>query len=121
MNLSELRLRQTQLEGNIVGSDGDLSTLNTVHYILERGTVGESIEAMQALAMYGVESDEFRNEIIDIYVFFASLLNHIDMSDEELQERTRRIVTKNFIKYPATYAPETPIKDVMRGHKENWE
>lgn len=121
MQLNEVRHYQAVFETNIIGSDGDLSTLNTEGFILERGIVGEAIEAMQALEICGVNSDEFRNEVVDIYVFFASLLNHIGMSDEELQERTRRIITKNFIKYPATYAPETPVKDVMRGHKENWE
>lgn len=121
MNFDELRLRQAQFDSNIHGKEGDLSQLNTPQYILERGVVGEAIETMQALALYGAQSEEFRSEVVDIWVFFASLLNHIGMTNEELEERTRRIVTKNFIKYPATYDPDKPLLQIMKDHKEAWE
>lgn len=99
MNLSELRKHQTIFESNLVGTDGSLADKNSVKYSLERGVIGEGQEAIEALALHGVMSEEFRNEIVDMFVFFATILNHIGMTEAELEERTRRIVVKNFIKY----------------------
>jgi NTP pyrophosphatase (non-canonical NTP hydrolase) len=98
MNFAELRQRQIQFEDNLEGTDGKLADLNTPEYILQRGIIGEANEALDALS-HGVNSDEFRDEITDIIVFIASLLNHIGMSQEELEQRTERIVVKNFVKY----------------------
>ena len=99
MDLVETRRRQLQFEDNLIGTDMSLAEYNNLGTILRRGIIGEAFEAIQALEEHGELSEEFRNECVDIFVFFASLLNHAGMSMEEVAERANRIVVKNFIKY----------------------
>jgi NTP pyrophosphatase (non-canonical NTP hydrolase) len=108
MTFEELREKQRLFESNLIGTDGDLSDHNTPEKCLNRGIIGEAIEALESLERDGVLSNDFREEITDIYIFMASLLNHIHMSQEELENRTRIKVTKNFIKYsPLNFTDRT--------------
>lgn len=120
MSLEHVRSLQETFESNLQGTDTDLKSVNTAAYSLERGIIGEGYEALEALSLYGVCSEEFRNEIVDIYVFFASLLNHINMSAEELADRSRRIVFKNFIKYhPRNFEGRT-VKEGLEHSRSLW-
>lgn len=119
MNFKELRDKQLLFEDNIEGTDGKLSDLNTPEYILQRGIIGEANEALDALK-YGIDSDKFRDEVTDAYVFFASLLNHIGMSQEELEERTGRIVFKNFIKYSSHTFPGLTLIEGIQVSRDNF-
>lgn len=120
MDFKEVRQKQLLFEENLVGTDHPLANLNTPEYSLERGILGESAEALEALEKYGMLSDEFRNEIVDIYIFFATLLNHIGMSEEELETRTRIKVLRNFIKYDPDVVSNYPIKEGMSVCKDNF-
>ena len=72
MDFEQLRASQVLYESNLVAQDTDLKALNTPEYLLKRGILGEAIEAYEAITAQGlgVDSDEFRNELIDIVVFF---------------------------------------------------
>lgn len=119
MDLVETRRRQLQFEDNLVGTDMSLAEYNNLGTILRRGIIGEAFEAIQALEEHGELSEEFRNECVDIFVFFASLLNHAGISQEELENRTRVIVTKNFIKYsPATFAQGTVEEGIAKSRED---
>lgn len=120
MNFETLREMQKVFEANLQGTDGTLEDLNDVKHSLERGILGEGGEALEALMLFGIASEEFRNEVIDIWVFFGTLLNHIGMSKEELEDRTRRIVTKNFIKYhPRNFEGRT-VQDGVAHSRSIW-
>lgn len=99
MRFKEIRERQRQFEDNLVGTDGSLKDHNTPEHALKRGIIGEAQEALEALHEHGEDSEEFRQEIVDILVFFATLLNHLNMDEEEIHERSGRIIRKNFLKY----------------------
>lgn len=120
MNLKEVREKQLLFENNLQGSDMSLADLNTPAYALERGIIGEATEALESLDEKGELSDEFRNEVVDIYIFFATLLNHIGMSEEELENRARVKVTRNFIKYRPDTVAEVPIAEGMRQCRDNF-
>lgn len=120
MNFEQLRSSQRLFESNLVGTDGTLEDLNSVQFSLERGVIGEAREALDALALHGMHSEEFRNEVIDVIVFLSTVLNHIDMAQEEIEERTRRIVVKNFIKYhPRNFSGRT-VSEGMKHSREIW-
>jgi len=113
MNLEQLREYQILFESNLVGTDGDLCSKNTPEICLKRGIIGESLEALSELEKHGELSEEFRQEVVDIYIFFATLLNHVNMSSEELSYRTSRKMTVNFLKYrPEDIADKTVLEGI---------
>lgn len=120
MQLARLMELQKLFEENLVGTDGSLYDANTPQFSLERGIIGEGYEAIEALTLFGIASDEFRNELVDIYVFFASLLVKVGMTEEELEERSRRIVVKNFIKYRPEYFEDSTVREAMQKARDNW-
>lgn len=120
MNLEAVREKQLLFENNLQGTDMSLADLNTPEYSLKRGIIGEAFEALESLEEKGELSDEFRNEVVDIYIFFATLLNHIGMSQEELETRTRVKVTRNFIKYRPDTVAEVPILEGMQQCRDNF-
>lgn len=119
MNLQEIRDKQELFENNLVGTDKSLAELNTPEYALERGIIGEALEALEAIKN-GIYSDEFRDEVVDILVFYATLLNHIGMSNEELENRARIKVVRNFVKYRPDVVADFPIEEGIRVSRENF-
>jgi len=121
MKFAEVRRLQKLFESNLVGTDGSLEDKNTPEYALKRGVIGEATEALQALKEHGADSPEFRSEIADIFVFLATLLNHLSMSDEELEDLMRRKMMINFSKYrPEDFANKT-VSEGIRQARENYE
>lgn len=121
MNFEQLREKQLLFESNLVGTDKSLAELNTPEHSLKRGIIGEAVEAIEALELHGELSEEFRNEVCDVMIFFATLLNHIGMSQEELEDRTRKIVTKNFIKYSPSNMEGRTIAEGMAHSRDIFE
>lgn len=93
MDFRQLRESQVLYESNLVAKDTDLKTLNTPEYLLKRGIHDEATEALEAITVLGlgVDSDEFRNELIDIVVFLSSLFNHIEMDEAEIHQRAQQV------------------------------
>lgn len=89
MNFDEMRQSQIEFEKNLVAKDMALADLNEPVYLLERGVIGESKEAHEALndPNRGINSMAFKSEMIDILVFIGSLLNHGHISETELHTR----------------------------------
>lgn len=92
MDFEQLRESQRLYESNLVAKDTDLKTLNTPEYLLQRGILGEAIEALEEITVHGlgVDSDDFRHELIDIVVFLSSLFNHIELYEAEIHDRVLR-------------------------------
>lgn len=124
MNTSEVlvfvREKQRLFESNLVGTDMSLAELNTAAYILERGMLGEAAEALEELVEEGAESDKFRDEIADLFIFFGSLLNHIGMTDDELERRVVRKVMVNFLKYHPRNMEGKTIEEGMLYSRSLW-
>jgi len=116
-----VREKQILFESNLVGTDMSLAELNTAEYILRRGMLGEAREALEELVKDGAESDSFRDEIADLFIFFASLLNHIGMDDDELERRVVRKVMINFLKYHPRNMEGKTIVDGMKHSRDIWE
>ena len=121
LTFQQVRDLQRKFESNLVGTDHSLAELNTPDYSLERGVIGEANEALEALTSQGMFSEAFRDEIVDIIIFLATILNHINMSEEEMNHRLGRIVTKNFIKYRPETVVYSSIRDGMGQCRDNFE
>jgi len=118
--LTAVRERQDSFEKALVGTDGSLYDINGAEYALERGIIGEAYEALEALMVYGMHSEEFRSEVVDIFNFFCSLLNHIDMSEEELAYWAGRIMLKNHIKYTPKNFEGRTVMEGLEHSREIW-
>lgn len=115
-----VREKQDSFEKALVGTDGSLYDINGAEYALERGIIGEAYEALEALTAYGMHSEEFRSEVVDIFNFFCSLLNHIEMSEQELAYWAGRILLKNHIKYhPRNFEGRT-VMEGLEHSREIW-
>lgn len=114
------REKQALFESNLVGTDMPLSELNTPEYILDRGILGEAKEALDEFMESGVDSEKFRDEVADLFIFFGSLLNHIGMDDDELERRVVRKVFINFLKYHPRNMEGKTISDGMQHSRDIW-
>lgn len=85
MDFEQLQQSQNTFEEGLVGTDGTLADFDTPGYLLQRGIINESEEAIKALETVGLHSDSFKDELVDIIVFISALFNHVGMSSAHLE------------------------------------
>lgn len=99
MTFWEASMLQKIFESNLVGTDGTLEDLNSAEYALSRGIMGEAQEALDAIKDHGLQSQQVKKEIADIFIFLGTLINKVGMTQAEVEYLIARKMMINFIKY----------------------
>ena len=115
--VKDLMLQQTLFEASIVGTDGDLSKLNTPEYALVRGVIGEAEEALEAIREGDIQAAKW--EMADVLVFLCTAFNQLGMTYEEVCELASAKMEVNRIKYYSD-GEALPVAEIMIKRKREW-
>jgi NTP pyrophosphatase (non-canonical NTP hydrolase) len=118
VDLGQLMAQQADFEATRIGIDGSLADLNTLEYGIERGLIGESYEALEAV-MAG-QLSLAKEEVIDVLIFIATVANHLGMTPDEVSETAENKMATNFKKYDPALIEGRTVADGMAYAKSVW-
>jgi hypothetical protein len=133
--LEWLIFQQIMFECGLIATDGSLYDHNTLEHGLTRGVGGETTEALEKLQeIREIEVltpdqeellkklyKEFYEEVADIFIFFASVLLHMNIHPAEFMRIVIAKMEKNHEKYRKENFQGKTIAEGLQYSRDKWD